>query len=192
MSIRELREQLEEGPLALFDVCGDVTHEIRDRPHSGRQDRAPGVPGVPRPGRDEPGSYVVVCSEGRECPLAADAVRRLENLGLRNVHLLDGGIADWQAAGLPVVESPHPKVRAWGTVVECRPLVVDRERACGGGFRTASAKVAGAGGSLTTSPGAADGLCPPPGVVISAAPRSSPSPGERRTPRPRGTRRCGL
>jgi hypothetical protein len=52
----------------------------------------------------------------------------------------------WRAAGLPVVESVHPKIIARGPVHECRPLVIDRETAYGGAFKTDPADVAGAGG----------------------------------------------
>ena len=92
-----------------------------------------------------PDSQVVVYSGGHD-GLAAEAVERLENLGLRNVLAYAEGIHGWRAAGLPVVESVQAKTITQGPVADARPLVVDRERAYGGAFKDQPADVEGAGG----------------------------------------------
>ena len=58
------------------------------------------------------GSYdlqvIVYCAEGYTSSLAAAA---LQDLGLRRATDLAGGIAAWQAAGLPLVPEPSPATR---------------------------------------------------------------------------------
>ncbi|MDP2308922.1 MAG: metalloregulator ArsR/SmtB family transcription factor [Pseudomonadota bacterium] len=51
-----------------------------------------------------PGRPVVVYCRGRYCVLAADCVRRLQGRGV-DVRNLAMGVADWEAAGLPVSSS---------------------------------------------------------------------------------------
>jgi len=140
----ELSTQLEAGPVALFDVRGDLTYE---RGHIPGAKSAPLGSLVFRVASImNPGSYVVVYSHGPACELAANAVERLQNMGLTNVHCYDEGVSGWQASGHELVPTPHARQQAWGPVVNCRHLIVDRERAYGGAFKTSPMEVAGAGG----------------------------------------------
>jgi len=128
----QLRAKLDAGPVALFDVRGDVVYE---------QGHIPGAKTAPlgsltfRVARImNPGSFVVVYAEGAGSNLAEQAVERLEDLGMTNVHCYAEGLDGWQAVGLSIVESPSPKTHTHGSVREVRPLIVDRERAYGGAF----------------------------------------------------------
>jgi rhodanese-related sulfurtransferase len=140
----ELRQRLAAGPVALFDVRGDMEFE---------QGHIPGAMSAPLGSLTfrvasvmNPDSLVVVYSAGGDCHLAADAATRLGDLRLRNVYVYEGGIKEWLTAGFSLVASTDPKIQAWGPVVECRPLVVDRERAYGGAFKGRPVDVEGAGG----------------------------------------------
>ncbi|MHC4066785.1 MAG: rhodanese-like domain-containing protein, partial [Planctomycetota bacterium] len=79
LSTDELHKQLESGEAAVFDVRGDLEFELGHIP------------------------FVAVYSAGGDCRLATEAARRLENLGLRNVHRYEDGLEGWRAARLPVV-----------------------------------------------------------------------------------------
>lgn len=133
LSIQELRERLESGPAAVFDVRGDVQYEYGHIPGAMTAPLGSLVFRVARV--MNPDSFVAVYSAGGDCKLGVDAARRLENLGLRNVHCCEEGLEGWRAAGLPVVESIQPKTHGRGPVRECRPLIVDRENAYGGAFK---------------------------------------------------------
>jgi rhodanese-related sulfurtransferase len=144
MSTHELSERLEAGPLALFDVRGDVAYE---------QGHIPGAKTAPLGSLVfrvahvmNPESTVVVYSAGGDCRLGAEAAERLENLGLRNVHWYEAGLEGWRQSGRTVEASAHAKLITQGPVQDVRPLVVDRERAYGGAFRGPPADVEGAGG----------------------------------------------
>ena len=144
VTTQQLRQRLDSGPLALFDVRVDVGFE---------QGHIPGAKTAPLGSLVfrvaavmNPDSYVVVYSGGGACRLAAEAVERLESLGLRHVHCYQAGLEGWRAAGHPVVSSVGAKLVAQGPVTECRPLVVDRERAYGGAFSGKPVDVDGAGG----------------------------------------------
>ncbi len=144
ISTEELRERLESGNGAVFDVRGDVEFE---------QAHIPGAYTAPlgslvfRVARVmERDSFVAVYSGGKDCNLAFEAAQRLENLKLRNVHVYKEGLEGWRAAGLPVVESIHAKTHARGPVHECRPVIVDRENAYGGAFRDSAVNTESAGG----------------------------------------------
>jgi rhodanese-related sulfurtransferase len=144
LNTQELFTRMQAGPVALFDVRGDVIYE---------QGHIPGAMTAPLGSlnfriRDvmNPGSFVAVYCEGNGCTLASQAVDRLENLGLTNVHAYEEGISGWQAAGHETVESPFAKVQARGPVVECRSPVVNTETAYGGVFKHTSDAVDGAGG----------------------------------------------
>lgn len=144
ISTEALSNRLESEDVALFDVRGDVKYE---------QGHIPGAKTAPlgslvfRVARlMNPDSFVAVYSEGGNCTLAQQAVERLENLGLRNVHCYEAGLEGWRAAGQRVVPSVHAKVHTQGPVVECRPIVVDRARAYGGAFQGPPVNVEGAGG----------------------------------------------
>jgi len=133
LSIQELRERLEAGPAAVFDVRGDVEFELGHIPGT---KTAPLGSLVFRVARVmNPDSFVAVYSAGRDCRLGAEAAERLENLGLRNVHYCEDGLEGWRTAGLPVVPSIHPRAHARGPVRDCRPVIVDRENAYGGAFK---------------------------------------------------------
>ena len=140
----ELLGRLKAGPVALFDVRGDIIYE---------QGHIPGAMTAPLGSLNfriadvmNKGSFVAVYSEGKGCKLASEAVERLENLGLTNVYSYEEGMSGWQAAGHEIVESPFAKVQARGPVVDCRPLVVNTETAYGGVFRHTTDAVEGAGG----------------------------------------------
>jgi rhodanese-related sulfurtransferase len=144
ISTEQLRERLESGRVAVFDVRGDVEFE---------QAHIPGAYTAPlgslvfRVARVmEPDSFIVVYSRGKGCDLAFRAAQRLEDLKLRNIHLYEAGLEGWQSAGLPLVESIHAKTHARGPVRECRPVVVDRENAYGGAFKDAAVSTESAGG----------------------------------------------
>jgi rhodanese-related sulfurtransferase len=144
ISTEELAKRLESGQAAVFDVRGDVEYE---RGHIPGTKTAPLGSLVFRVARlMQPDSFVAVYSAGGDCGLAARAAQRLENLKLRNVHCYEEGLAGWQAAGLPVVESVRPRVDARGPVRECRPIIVDRDNAYGGAFKGKTVAVEGAGG----------------------------------------------
>jgi rhodanese-related sulfurtransferase len=148
LTTEELHARLEAGPVALFDVRGDVEYE---------QGHIPGAKTAPlgslvfRVARVmNPDSFVAVYSADEDSELASEATERLENLGMRNVHRYDAGLEGWRAAGHPVVESVHAKVHTQGPVIECRPVVLSAERAArayGGAFAAKpSAEQWGAGG----------------------------------------------
>ena len=144
ISTDQLNNRLEQGPLALFDVRGDVEYEAEHIP--GAKTAPLGsltfrVADVMRPE-----SMIVVYADDRKSVEARDAVERLEGLRLKNVYCYEDGLAGWKAAGLDVMESPSARVHARGPVIECRPLIVDRENAYGGAFRGNPVDVDGAGG----------------------------------------------
>ena len=140
----ELNKRLESGLLALFDVRGDIEYEKEHIPGAKTAPLGTLVSRVA--GIMNPDSEVVIYSEGGECQLAATAVERLENLRMRNVYCYEEGLKGWRAAGISTIPSPNAKVHTWGPVVDCRPLIVDRERAYGGAFKGKPADVEGAGG----------------------------------------------
>ena len=144
INTEELRKQLESGQAAVFDVRGDVEFE---REHIPGAKTAPLGSLVFRVARlMNPDSFVVVYSHGGDCMLAAEAAQRLENLGLRNVHCYEEGLKTWRAAGFSVVPSVDAKIHTQGPFEECRPIVVDRDRAYGGAFKEKPSDVEGAGG----------------------------------------------
>jgi len=121
LTTEELSKRLESGPLPLFDVRGDVEYE---------KGHIPGAKTAPL------GSLVFRVA----CVMNPDSDR------LRSVYCYEGGLRGWRAAGLSVVPSPSVRVHTQGPVIECRPLIVDRETAYGGAFREEPADVEGAGG----------------------------------------------
>lgn len=141
---KTLENHLDRGNLALFDVRGDVKYE---------QGHIPGAKTAPlgslvfRVARVmNPDSLVVVYSDGGDCTLAAEAVSRLEGLGMTRVHAYAEGLEGWRRAGKPVIPSKHAKVHTQGDVQDVRPVVVDRENAYGGAFKGRPDAVEGAGG----------------------------------------------
>jgi rhodanese-related sulfurtransferase len=144
ISTEELRRRLDEENPAVFDVRGDVDYELGHIPDTHTAPLGSLVFRVAR--LMNPDSFVAVYSRGGDCTLAAEAADRLENLGLTNVHVYADGLAGWESAKLPVVESMHPKIQARGPVVDCRHIVVDRKRAYGGIFASKPLDVGGAGG----------------------------------------------
>lgn len=144
LTTEELRQRLESGPLAIFDVRGDVEYE---------RDHIPGAKSAPLgslvfrvAGVMNPDSLIVVYSGGGDCQLAVEAVKRLEKLRLRNVYCYEEGVKGWQEAGFSLISSSNAKVHTRGPVIEIRPVIVDRERAYGGAFKGKPADVEGAGG----------------------------------------------
>lgn len=144
ISTEELYNRLESGQTALFDVRGDVDYECGHIPGAKTAPLGSLVFRVAR--LMNPDTFIAIYSAGKDCSLAAEAIERLENLGLRNVHCYKEGIEGWRAAGLEVVPSVRAKVHTQGPVEECRPVVVDREKAYGGAFRGKPVDVEGAGG----------------------------------------------
>ena len=140
----QLSKRLEAGPVALFDVRGDVEF---DQAHIPGAHSAPLGSLVFRVASImNPDSEVFVYSHGGECPLAAQAVERLENLRLTNVYCYQDGIDGWWESGKTTIESAATRDHTWGPVVECRPIIVDRERAYNGAFKGDPSHVEGAGG----------------------------------------------
>jgi len=148
LSTQELHRRLEAGPVALFDVRGDIEYE---------QGHIPGAKTAPLGSLVfrvasvmNPDSFVAVYSSGGDCELAADAVERLERLRLTNVHRYEAGLRGWRDAGHPIVESVGDKAHTRGPFIECRAvnLTAERaERAYGGAFaRTPDESAWGAGG----------------------------------------------
>jgi 3-mercaptopyruvate sulfurtransferase SseA len=93
-----------------------------------------------------PDSFVAVYSAGKGCTLAAEAVERLENLGMRNVHCYAEGLEGWRAAGHTVVPSAGGKGHTQGEFLQVRPIVVNRDEAYGGAFKGKPVDTEGAGG----------------------------------------------
>ena len=140
----ELNEQIELNPVAVFDVRGDVEYE---KEHIPGAKTAPLGSLVFRVARImNPESKVVLYSNDHECDLAIQAAKRLENLGLKNVYYLKDGLSGWKNAGFSTISSPHAKTHARGPVINCRPIVVDRETAYGGAFKGDPTDGEGAGG----------------------------------------------
>lgn len=144
ITTQQLKAKLEQGPLALFDVRGDIEYEAEHIP--GAKTAPPGSLTFRVASIMRPESMVVVYAGDKRSLEARDAVERLEGLRMKNVHCYEEGLAGWKDAGFDVVESRSPRVHTRGPVVECRPLVVDRENAYGGAFRGNPVDVEGAGG----------------------------------------------
>jgi cystathionine beta-lyase len=143
ITTEELFDKLVSGPVALFDVRGDVTYE---------EGHIPGAKTAPLgslvfrvAGTMNPDSFVVVYGSGDDT-LSSQAAERLEELRMTNVHVYAEGLDGWRAAGHEVVESPHAKVHARGEVIDVRPIVIDRERDYHGAFAAKPTAVEGAGG----------------------------------------------
>jgi rhodanese-related sulfurtransferase len=140
----ELIERMEQGASPVFDVRGDVAYEMGHIPGA---KTAPLGSLVFRVARVmEADSFVTVYSEGGDCDLAAEAVERLENLGMTNVHCYTEGLQGWRSAGHEVVASVSAKIMAQGPVIDCRPVIVDRENAYGGAFNSKPVDGEAAGG----------------------------------------------
>lgn len=144
ISTEKLSDRLAAGPLALFDVRGDVAYEQGHIP--GAKTAPLGSLGFRVAHVMNPDSTVVVYSGGGDCHLAVEAAERLKNLGLRNVFCYEAGLLGWSRSGRPVQPSANAKLITQGPVQDVRPLVVDRERAYGGAFREAPVDTEGAGG----------------------------------------------
>ena len=140
----ELHRQLKQGPVALFDVRGDVLYEQGHIP--GAKTAPLGSLGFRVNSTMNKDSYVVLYDDGGESMLAAQGVERLEGLGMTNIHIYSEGLTGWREAGLGYVESPNAKLHTQGPVKNCRALLVDRENSYGGAFRSTNMDVAGAGG----------------------------------------------
>ncbi len=144
ISTEALSRRMAAGPTALFDVRGDIEYEEHHIP--GARTAPLGSLVFRVASLMNPDSLVVVYGQGPEDGTPAEAVTRLRNLRMRNVVCYLAGVDGWVAAGLPLVASPAAKVQARGPVTECRPVVVDRERAYGGAFLEPPSEAGGAGG----------------------------------------------
>jgi rhodanese-related sulfurtransferase len=144
ISTKELKDRMESDPLALFDVRGDVKFEVGHIPGAKTAPLGSLVFRVAR--LMNPESFVAVYSEGGDCELAAEATRRLENLGMKNVHCYQDGLEGWRAAGHEVVASVQAKLHTQGEVEDCRPIIVDRARSYGGAFSGKPSETEAAGG----------------------------------------------
>jgi rhodanese-related sulfurtransferase len=144
LNTEAMHKMMEDGPVALFDVRGDREYEqahipeAKTAPLGGLYYR---VTGVMR--KD---SFVAVYSDGKNDGLAIEAAKRLEDMGHTNVHCYTEGLKGWRAAGHHAVESLQAKTAARGSVVECRHVIVDREKAYGGAFKDSTTNVESAGG----------------------------------------------
>ena len=125
LTTKDLHDRLELGPVALFDVRGDIEFE---KGHIPGAKTAPLGSLVFRVASVMNPESLVVAYSRSEDRLAAQAV--------------DG----WQRAGFRVVPSVDAKTQAWGPVVECRHLIVDRDRAYGGAFKGEPGSVDGEAG----------------------------------------------
>lgn len=144
INANDLRRRIDAGPVAIFDVRGDVDYEYGHIPSAKTSPLGSLVFRVVS--NMNPGSFLVVYS-GADDGLAAQAAERLTDLGMSNVHVLEGGIEAWGDAGGEVLESPSAKVQARGPVEEVRQIVVDMDRAYGGAFKETEAQdIGGAGG----------------------------------------------
>jgi len=144
ISTEQLHARLQSAPLAVFDVRGDVEYE---KGHIPGAKTAPLGSLVFRVAHImNPDSQVVVYSGGGDCTLAEQAAQRLQNLGMKSVYVYEGGLKSWDEAGLPITPSVGAKLITQGPVEDVRPIVVDRERAYGGAFKSVPADVSGAGG----------------------------------------------
>ena len=139
----DLKKRLDSGPLAIFDVRGDIAYE---KGHIPGAKTAPLGSLVFRVASImNPDSEIVVYGQGDDT-LAQEAVQRLENLRHTNVYAYEEGVNGWQKAGLPVMIPMNARLHTQGPVTECRPLIVDREHAYGGAFKGEPSAVEGAGG----------------------------------------------
>lgn len=144
ISTIELHARMNRGPVALFDVRGDVVYESGHIP--GAKTAPLGSLGFRVARLMNPDSFVAVYSQGGECSLSREASERLEGLGLSNVYVYSDGVDGWRAAGFEIIESVGARVHARGPVEDVRPIVVDRETAYGGAFLQTPTSVEGAGG----------------------------------------------
>ncbi len=144
MNTQELNKRLQTGPLALFDVRGDIAYEMNHIP--GAKTAPLGSLVFRVAGVMNPDSMVVVYSDGGDCTLAAQAVERLEGLRMSNVFCYEDGLKGWTEAGHEVIESQNARVHTRGPVIDCRPILVDRENSYGGAFKGKPSNVEGAGG----------------------------------------------
>ena len=141
---QELFNRIKTGPVAVFDLRGDVEYELGHIPGSKTAPR--GSLSFRVASNMNSDSFIVVYSSGVGDDGSIDAIERLEGLKMTNVHRYVEGIEGWQRDGHEIVESPDAKVQARGPVVDVRPVVVDRERAYGGAFKHAPADTSAAGG----------------------------------------------
>ena len=140
----DLKQRLDAGPLALFDVRGDVEYE---KSHIPGAKTAPLGSLVFRVAHTmNPESLIVVYSNNESCTLAAQAVQRLEDLGMKNVLAYQEGIEGWRSAGNAAIASPPGKEHTFGPVTDIRPVIVDRKTAYAGAFAGDPTEVEGAGG----------------------------------------------
>lgn len=144
ISTPDLHTLLSERPVALFDVRGDVEYEIGHIPGAKTTPLGSLVFRVVR--IMNPDSLVVVYSAGGDCDLAVQAVQRLENHHMTNVHCYTDGLAGWAAAGHEVIPSVHAKLHTQGEVQDVRSIVVDRDKAYGGAFKGKPTDTEAAGG----------------------------------------------
>jgi rhodanese-related sulfurtransferase len=144
INTQDLHDKLETSTIALFDVRGDVKFEQGHIPDSMTAPLGSLVFRVVRVMNPE--SYVVVYSDGGDCDLSRQAVTRLENLGMKNVHCYEDGLSGWAEAGFEVRASKHAKLHTQGPVLDVRPLVVDRDKAYGGAFKGKPTSTEAAGG----------------------------------------------
>ena len=144
VTTEQLRQQLAAGPVALFDVRGDAEYEMGHIP--GAKTAPLGSLIYRVRGVMNPNSYIVVYSNGGECPFAAEAAKRLEDLKPTNVHLYEAGLKGWRDADLPVIPSANAKVFTQGPVDDVRQLEVDIETAYGGAFKDKTYETEGSAG----------------------------------------------
>lgn len=140
-----LHKRVLAGPIALFDVRGDLEFAeghipgAKSAPLGSLSDRVAAVM--------NPGSLVVVYSWGNDYDnLAERAAERLEDLGMTNVYTYDAGFSGWKYAGYPVTGADPAPTRQRRVPTRVFPLVIDRETAFGGAFRGEPGEMPGATG----------------------------------------------
>jgi hydroxyacylglutathione hydrolase len=100
MTVPELRERLEHGPpLQVLDVRGRDEWEQGHIPSSVHRPYHD-VDAVP-PGIDAGTEVAVLCSSGQRAAVAASLLVRF---GVAAVHVVDGGVPTWRAAGWPLAD----------------------------------------------------------------------------------------
>jgi len=144
ITTQDLHDILQASSVALFDVRGDIKFEIGHIPDAMTAPLGSLVFRVVRV--MNPDSLVVVYSAGDGCDLSAQAVTRLENLGMKNVRCYVDGLAGWAEAGHEVRASKHAKLHTQGPVKDVRPVIVDRKNAYGGAFSGKPTATEAAGG----------------------------------------------
>ena len=104
------------GEIAFLDVREEGQHGIGSSAARGQHPVQPARGGDRAPGAAAlvPGRAASTTADG----VAAKAARRLDGLGYRDVHVLDGGAAGWAAAGYRLFPSTNVPSKAFAEIIE--------------------------------------------------------------------------